>query len=109
MSNPYVSLAQGVGEAFGCLWALLKIIFVCLMVAGAYIGFLHAYEWFGIDDTLTRERGVDLCLSHGYSGGEVTVGSGVKSGSWFDRSSVRCYGEKEGVQVFFDYATTMTR
>lgn len=89
--------------------AFLKLIFICLMFAGACIGVYQVYQWIGIDDTKTYERGVDLCMSHGYPGGEVTVGSGVKPGGWYDRSSVRCYGEKEGVQVFFEFDTSKTR
>lgn len=109
MSNPYVSLAQGVGDAFGCLWAFLKLIFVLMMIAGACIGLYQAYQLLGIDDRLTYERGVDLCLSHGYPGGEVTVGSGVKPGNWYDRSSVRCYGGEGDVQVFFDFPTSIKK
>lgn len=109
MSNPYVSLAQGVGGAFGCLWGSLKLSLVLMLIAGACHGLYQAYQWHGVDEKNTYERGVDLCLSHGYPGGEVTVGSPVKPGSGYDRSSVSCYGEKEGVQVFFDYATVMTR
>lgn len=58
-----------------------------------------------IDEMATYRKGVGLCLAQGYPGGDVSLGEPLRPGVQFERSSVACYGGKEGVRAYFEFDT----
>lgn len=103
MSNAYVGLADTIAMGFRALAAICKFVFYVLVISGVCFGLYLVHERLGVDDPLTIQKGVDICLSHGYKGGNVSVGKPLQDASVWERSSVACYGGEEGVRAFFEF------
>ncbi|MBI6883273.1 hypothetical protein [Pseudomonas putida] len=103
MSNAYVGLADTIVMGFRAVAALCKFVFYTFLIVGTGFGIYLVHERLSVDDPLTTQRGVELCLSHGYKGGDVSVGKPLQDASVWERSSVACYGGEEGVRAFFEF------
>lgn len=105
ITSPYVSVIEGIGGLFRIIRVVGKVIAYSVMATAAYLAGSQFSESSKIDDLATHRKGVDLCMAQGYPGGEVLVAEPLNPASASERSSVACYGGRDGVRAYFEFDT----